>query len=55
VPTTENKWKETAEQFQNQWNFPHCLGAIDGKHINIRQPANSGSMYYNYRGLALFF
>jgi DDE superfamily endonuclease len=49
-PTTENEWKLISEGFTHKWNFPHCVGAVDGKHVRIIQPPHSGSYYYNYKG-----
>uniref|UniRef100_A0A9J7YEV0 DDE Tnp4 domain-containing protein n=1 Tax=Cyprinus carpio carpio TaxID=630221 RepID=A0A9J7YEV0_CYPCA len=46
----ESDWRAIAEGFSSKWAFPHCLGAIDGKHITIKAPADSGSLYYNYKG-----
>nr|XP_022900758.1 protein ALP1-like [Onthophagus taurus]XP_022900759.1 protein ALP1-like [Onthophagus taurus] len=50
VPSTEAEWQEVSRGFQNLWQFSNCLGAIDGKHINITKPAGSGSYFYNYKG-----
>lgn len=50
MPDKENEWKNVADRFQELWNFPYCLGAIDGKHINFMAPRSSGSYYYNYKG-----
>lgn len=49
TPNTTQEWREIANGFMNRWNFPNCLGALDGKHINIQAPARSGSLYYNYK------
>ena len=33
--------------FKRTWNFPQCLGAIDGTHIPIKAPLIHHSDYYN--------
>jgi len=50
LPNNESGWKNIAADLYDKWNFSNCLGAIDGKHIVIQCPANSGSEYYNYKG-----
>ena len=43
------EWHTTADDFFVRWNFPNCIGAIDGKHIMIQCPVTSGSLFYNYK------
>ncbi|CAK1542642.1 unnamed protein product [Leptosia nina] len=33
LPDTEREWEDIASGFERKANFPHCLGAVDGKHI----------------------
>lgn len=48
APNTE-EWRKIAVDYYNMCGMPNCVGAIDGKHITIQCPPNSGSMYYNYK------
>lgn len=45
-PSSEKEWKSVAVEFQQVWNFPQSLVAIDDKYILIKQPQNGG--LYNY-------
>jgi hypothetical protein len=38
-----------AKKYQALWNFPHSMGAIDGKHVVLQCPRNSASEYFNYK------
>lgn len=50
VPNSQDEWKQITQDFEQKWNFPHCLGAVDGKHVQIIPPPGSGSYFYNYKG-----
>ncbi|XP_060556342.1 uncharacterized protein LOC132717007 [Ruditapes philippinarum] len=47
---TAEQWQQIADDFRTKWNFPHVCGALDGKHVRIKNPKNSGSLFYNYKG-----
>lgn len=50
LPSSAEEWKTIARHSSERWQYPNCIGACDGKHVQIRHPDNSGSQFYNYKG-----
>uniref|UniRef100_A0A1B0DEF5 Uncharacterized protein n=1 Tax=Phlebotomus papatasi TaxID=29031 RepID=A0A1B0DEF5_PHLPP len=46
----EETWLSIARDFLQNCRFPHVVGCIDGKHIRVRAPKHSGSLYRNFKG-----
>lgn len=49
IPKSEEGWLKIAAGFEQNANFPNCIGSINGKHVRIICPDHSGSLFSNYR------
>ena len=49
LPDFKEKWLPVVKGFEEKWQFPNCVGAIDGKHVPLINPFKSGSAYFNYK------
>ncbi|XP_053968906.1 uncharacterized protein LOC128870321, partial [Anastrepha ludens] len=49
-PSSKSEWEAIATEFAVKWQFPNCIGALDGKHITFRPSRTDGAFYYNYKG-----
>lgn len=49
APPTTEQWVDIAAGYFEKSQFPNCVGAVDGNHIRIECPQNSGTLYYNYK------
>lgn len=50
MPSNQDEWKKVTCDYDKVWNFPHCVGATDGKHVVIESLILSGSEFCNYKG-----
>ncbi|KAA0721497.1 hypothetical protein E1301_Tti020112 [Triplophysa tibetana] len=48
TPDTEDDWRRIAKRFEERWQFPHCLGALDAKHIHIQASAKNACPSQNF-------
>ncbi|XP_017470323.1 PREDICTED: uncharacterized protein LOC108362015, partial [Rhagoletis zephyria] len=48
-PPNVTELRKIADDFFIKTGMPNCVGAIDGKHINMFRPRKSGSLYFNYK------
>ena len=49
LPDSKENWLSVAQKFEEKWQFPNCVGAINGKHVLLINLFNSGSTYFNYK------
>ena len=50
LPMTEAEVEEHASKYLEYHGFPQCIGAIDGTHIEIKQPKDNYTDFLNRKG-----
>lgn len=45
----QEMWLEKSLEFKQFTDYPNCIGSVDGKHVRIQCPPNSGSECFNYK------
>lgn len=48
-PTTDQEIADTVHDFLVRYDYPMCLGSLDGTHISVKAPIEAQTDYYNYK------
>ena len=54
-PTTEDEFKMCMTQFEQEWQFPCCFGAVDGSHLPIKCPKGGQEAQKEYHNFKKFY
>ncbi|XP_050096201.1 putative nuclease HARBI1 [Anopheles aquasalis] len=41
LPQNKEEWLIVSREYENRWNFPHVIGAVDGKYVALKAPMYS--------------
>lgn len=47
-PTVED-FLNMEKRYAGKYDFPYCIGVLDGEYVRIVSPPKSGSQYINYK------
>lgn len=50
LPVSDHEVQQHVKNFHKAHGFPQCLSAIDGTHIEIKQPSSNPTDYINHKG-----
>ena len=48
-PAKREDWAAISQGYEDEWDYPHALGAVDGKHVEIQCPPGERSNCFNYQ------
>ena len=55
VPSDINDWRKIAMEFEQRWNFPHALGALDGKNVVMQAPLHQDQPFLTTKRPTVLF
>ena len=55
IPGSEEEWLAVSKDYEQIWNFPNCMGAINGKHIVMQAPKIQARLFSTTREHTLWF
>ena len=49
LPQDQTEWLRKASEFEEKWQYPFALAALDGKHVEVQAFQDSGKKLYSFK------